>query len=187
MPAHKQMDTDSLADWLARCALGDQEALSRLYQSTAPKLFAIAIRIVKRQDLAEEILQESFVRIWQHAGDYHIDRGSAMTWMASIVRHRALDVLRKPDYERPLSGDTNTEPWRDDNPGAIERWIHSMEARALRDCLEQLDKQQRQSITLAFFYGLTHAELADRMQQPLGSIKSWIRRGLKRLRRCLEP
>ncbi len=174
--------SDQLSDLLARCALGDQAAFARLYQESSGKLFGIAIRIL-RDSRAEEVLQEAFVKIWHRAGDYRADKGAAMTWMASIVRNRALDILRRPNLETALDDE---DRWESDIPGPLERAIHSTEARALMRCLEQLESAQRQAVTLAFFHGLAHADLARHLNQPLGTIKSWIRRGLQRLRGCLE-
>lgn len=172
---------DPLAGLLARCALGDRAAFARLYQAASAKLFGVAIRIL-RDNRAEEVLQDAFVKIWHRAGDYRPDKGSAMTWMASIVRNRALDVLRRPDIEDRLEDDVHES----DAPGPLEQALQSADARALLRCLERLDARAREAVTLAFFHGLAHAELAKRLKQPLGTVKSWIRRSLQTLRGCLE-
>ena len=138
---------------------------------------------ILRDSRAEEVLQEAFVKIWDRAGDYRPDKGAAMTWMASIVRNRALDILRRPNVETALDDD---ERWESDMAGPLDQAMQSADARALRHCLEQLEPTQRQAVTLAFFHGLAHADLARHMQQPLGTVKSWIRRSLQRLRGCLE-
>ncbi|MBI4639602.1 MAG: sigma-70 family RNA polymerase sigma factor [Candidatus Tectomicrobia bacterium] len=177
---------DPLPQLLARCARGDQAAFSRLYQSSAPKLFALAIRILRREDWAEEALQEGFLNIWRYASEYRSDKGTAMTWMASIVRHQALDLLRRTRRETSTSEEPARELQSDPGPGLLEQLLQTSEARALRSCLEQLEAQQRQSIMLAYFHGYTHQELAHQMNAPLGTVKTWIRRGLERLRRCLE-
>lgn len=174
--------SSDLADLLARCALGDRAAFARLYQATSAKLFGVAIRML-RDSRAEEVLQDAFVKIWHRAGDYRPDRGSAMAWMASIVRNRALDVLRRPDAEDRLEDDDVHES---DAPGPLEQVLRGAEARALLKCLERLDARGREAVTLAFFQGLAHAELAQRLKQPLGTVKSWIRRSLLQLRGCLE-
>lgn len=176
------LSSDSLSDLLARCALGDQSAFSHLYQETSGKLYGVAMHIL-RDSRAEEVLQDAFVRIWHRAGDYRPDKGSPMAWMASIVRHRALDMLRRPDVEM---GVEDQDVYEGDLPGPLEQTMQRAEARALLRCLEQLDAVQRQVVTLAFFHGLAHAELAQRVKQPLGTVKSWIRRGLQRLKGCLE-
>jgi len=177
---------DPLPKLLARCARGDQAAFARLYESAAPKLFALAMRILRRGEWAEEALQEGFFNIWRHAGEYRPDKGAAMTWMASIVRHQALDLLRRTRREISAGEELDQELRPDSGPGLLERLLQTSEARALRLCLEQLEVQQRQSIILAYFHGYTHQELARHMNAPLGTVKTWIRRGMERLRRCLE-
>lgn len=178
-------DPERLAQLLARCALGDRPAFTQLYQLSAPKLFGLALRILKTRALAEEALQETFVRIWRHAVDYRPDRGQAFTWMATILRHHALDLLRRRRHEVAVD-DAVVAAVADDGPEPALAWSQSREAQALRDCLQALEANQRQSLLLAYFDGMTHAQLATRLRQPLGTVKSWVRRGLERLRRCLE-
>lgn len=175
--------SDPLPELLARCALGDRQAFARLYRATSAKLFGVAVRILN-DGRAEEVVQEAYVKIWHHAGDYRPDKGAPMTWMASIVRNRALDLLRRANLETTLEDDMD---WADDAPGPLELSLHGAEARALTQCLDQLDAAQREAVLLAFFHGLAHADLARRLRQPLGTVKSWIRRSLERLRKCLEP
>lgn len=179
------VDSQLLAQLLARCALGDRRAFTELYRLSAPKLFGLALRILKTRALAEEALQETFVRIWRHAVDYRPDRGQAFTWMATILRHHALDVLRRQRHEVTVD-DAVVAAVPDDGPEPALAWSQSREAQALRDCLQTLEGNQRQSLLLAYFDGMTHAQLAARLRQPLGTVKSWVRRGLERLRRCLE-
>jgi RNA polymerase sigma-70 factor (ECF subfamily) len=179
-------DPDRLRDLLARCALRDQAAFADLYRVSCAKLFAVAARILRRDDLAEEALQDSFVNIWNHCTDYRADLAAPMTWMTSIVRNRALDLKRRPTLE--VSGDDSdawVEAFADDAPGPLESLAEASVARRLRDCLSQIDARQRQAITLAFMHGLTHAELSGHMQVPLGTIKTSIRRGMSRLKGCL--
>jgi RNA polymerase sigma-70 factor (ECF subfamily) len=183
--AHSQVER--LAALLAQCALRDQLAFAELYRATAPKLFGVAIRILRRQDWAEDVLQECYVSIWNHAGDYALARSAPLTWMTSIVRNRCLDWLRRP---HPESGsdeyDIVAEAWHDEGPGPLERLLAAAEANALARCMGQLESKQRQTITLAFFHGLSHSELAAHMRQPLGTVKTWVRRGLERLKGCLS-
>jgi RNA polymerase sigma-70 factor, ECF subfamily len=182
------MTNDGIQDLLARCALGDEQAFSALYRACAPKLFAVAVRITRRADWAEDVLQESFVNIWHHAQRYDPGKSAPMTWMTAIVRNRALDLLR-----RPRQADGSEEEYQaalaaipDDTPGPAELLQRSTDARRLAECLQQLSEEQRRSITLAFFHGLSHGELAVHLGKPLGSVKTWIRRGLDRLRACLD-
>ena len=176
-----------LAGLLAQSALKNQRAFAELYELTAPKLYGVALRILRRQDWAEEVLQECYVNIWNHAGDYAVQRSAPLTWMTSIVRNRSLDWLRRPQHEATGEEyDIAVEAWQDDAPGPLERLAASSEAEALERCLQQLDGKQRQSIMLAFFHGLSHSELAGHMKQPLGTVKTWVRRGLERLKGCLS-
>ena len=176
---------DPLINLLSRCALGDQQAFERLYRITSAKLFAVVLRIVRRQDWAEEILQEAFVSIWHHAPNYLSGKAAPMTWMTHIVRNRALDWLRRPQREDAVSEDAE-ENWPDESAGLFDRLAQSREAAGLNDCMEQIEARQRQTIALAFWQGLTHSELALHMQLPVGTIKTWIRRGLGAIKKCLE-
>jgi RNA polymerase sigma-70 factor (ECF subfamily) len=175
-----------LAELLAQAALKNQRAFADLYQLTAAKLYGVALRILRRQDWAEEVLQECYVSIWNHAGDYAVQKSAPLTWMTSIVRNRSLDWLRRPRQEATGEEyDIAAEAWQDEAPGPLERLAASTEAAALARCLQQLEGKQRQSIMLAFFHGLSHSELAGHMKQPLGTVKTWVRRGLERLKICL--
>ena len=176
-----------LSGLLARCALRDQQAFAALYRESAPKLFGVALRILRRNDWAEEVLQESYVNIWNHAGDYAAAKSAPFTWMTSIVRNRALDWLRRPQLE---SGgeeyEIAVEAWSDGSDGPLELAVAASSAAALARCMRTLDQHQRQSIALAFYHGLTHSELAAHLRQPLGTVKTWVRRGMEKLRTCLE-
>ena len=178
---------EQLSDLLARCALRDQRAFATLYQFSSAKLFAVAVRITRRRDWAEEVLQEAFVNIWNHAGGYNSAKSAPMTWMTAIVRNRALDWLRKP---REVEIDEEHEELMasipDESPGPEELLRRSLEAGELAECMKTLTGEQQRSITLAFFYGLSHGELAEQMRKPLGTVKTWIRRGLDRLKGCLD-
>lgn len=179
-----------LAALLAACGRRDRAAFAQLYDATSAKLFGVAVRILKREDWAEEVLQDCYVSIWNHAGSYSAQLSGPMTWMTSIVRNRCLDWLRRPNPEVVLerTGDDVEDPlerFAAEDPGPLDRLASAEEARALAECLRQLDVKQRQAITLAFFEGLSHSELASHMRQPLGTVKTWVRRGLQRLKNCL--
>jgi RNA polymerase sigma-70 factor (ECF subfamily) len=177
----------ALEQLIARSALGERGAFRELYRATAPKLFGVALRILRREDWAEEVLQECFVNVWRHAPDYNASRAAPMTWMTSIVRNRCLDWLRRPRTEATGEEyDVAVEAWQDDAPGPMEQLMAATEAAALARCLQQLEAKQRQSVMLAFFNGLSHSELASHMKQPLGTVKTWVRRGLERLKTCLS-
>jgi len=178
------VDTDQLRQLLAQCSLGDRHAFETLYRSVAPRLHGVALRFMGRRDLAEEVVQESFVRIWNNASRYQAHVSAPMTWMINITRNQAIDQLRK-HRERPL-GELEEQQLEDENPSAHEQLDRAREASALNRCLATLDSMQRQSISVAYFQGLSCSELAEHLAAPLGSVKSWIRRGMERLRRCLE-
>jgi len=179
-----------LAELLEACARQDRAAFAQLYQATAAKLFGVAVRILRRDDWAEEVLQDCFVSIWSHAGSYSPGLSAPMTWMTSIVRNRCLDWLRRPKVEVVLQReDEDAEDPIDavpsDDPGPLDLLARSADGKALADCLARLEVKQRQAIMLAFYDGLSHSELASHMRQPLGTVKTWVRRGLERLKACL--
>jgi RNA polymerase sigma-70 factor, ECF subfamily len=161
----------------------DRAAFAALYASTAAKLFGVALRILRRRELAEEALQESFVAVWQRAGDYDPARGSAIGRLVTIVRHSAIDQLRR-GAARPDSGSMPEEALlRLAAPGRADS---RAELRALQRCLDELDQEPRRAVLLAYCYGLTREELAARLGVPVGTVKSWLRRSLERLQKCLE-
>lgn len=178
------VDIDQLRQLLAQCSLGNRRAFETLYRESSQRLFAVALRCMGRRELAEEVLQEAFVRIWHNAARYDAALSAPMTWMINITRNLAIDQLRK-HRELPLT-DEQAMALFDDSPSAHDQLDSQRQASALQGCLETLEDKQRESIVIAYFHGLSHADLAERMAAPLGSVKSWIRRGLERLRRCLE-
>ena len=178
-----------LAALLARVALGDARSFEELYRQCAAHLYAVALRIVRDRPIAEEILQEAFVNVWHHARSYEATRSQPLTWLTSVVRNRALDHVRRREVDttsltRDDDGDNVDFPA--EGPTPVEMLEKAVEGRAIRDCVEALDAATRQAIALAFFQGLSHGELAAHLREPLGTVKSWIRRGLAKLRRCLD-
>jgi RNA polymerase sigma-70 factor (ECF subfamily) len=176
---------EDLAGLLAATARGDRAAFANLYQLSSPKLFGVALRIVRREDWAEDVLQECYVRIWSHAREYRPGLASPMTWMASIVRNRCLDWLRRPNREVPDQDGSLIDAAHSADAGPLAARERSSEAQALARCLNALEAKQRQAIALAFLEGLSHSELARHMREPLGTVKTWVRRGLLRLKACL--
>ena len=174
----------ALEQLLGRAALGERGAFQELYRATAPKLFGVALRILRREDWAEEVLQECYVSVWRHAAEYRPGLAAPMTWMTSIVRNRCLDWLRRPNPE-PLD-DEALQEIESGNPGPLAQLEQGRDSAALARCLGGLEAKQRQAIALAFFDGLSHAELAQHLREPLGTVKTWVRRGLAKLRSCLE-
>ena len=179
-------DADPLEALIGGVARGDQRALARLYSATSAKLFGIAMRILRRRDWAEDVLQEAFVRVWHRAGDYRAAKGAPMAWLTTIVRNRAIDRLRADRGDIALDEVTERANWTDDGGSPEDLAVASADARELARCLEQLRPAQRDCIVLAYRDGYTHEELARRVERPLGTVKSWIRRGLAELKDCLE-
>ncbi|WP_227496690.1 sigma-70 family RNA polymerase sigma factor [Massilia litorea] len=182
-----QSDPAQLRAWLHGAAHRDRTAFRSLYDASSPKLYGLALRILGRRELAEEVLQESFVAIWHHAVDYESALSAPMTWMTTIVRNRAFDVLR-----RTRNDDTDTidgaalESIADLAATPAERLQMSREAQALADCMATLEERHREVIGMAFFHDLSHSDVADKLTLPLGTVKTWIRRSLARLHSCLS-
>jgi RNA polymerase sigma-70 factor (ECF subfamily) len=173
---------DVLVEAVAR---GSERALKCLYALESPRLYGIALRIVRRPEIAAEVLQDAFVQIWQNAKSFAPEKGAAAAWLTGIVRLRALDAVRRHGREiltgDPALGDTAVEP------DALAKLDADADAQALRRCLETLEDNQRRSVLLAFIDGLSHVDIASRLSAPLGTVKSWVRRGLIALKGCLAP
>ena len=178
---------EELADLLARCALNDRKAFENLYQQSSPQLFGIVLRIVRDREYANDVLQEAFVKIWGNAGSFDTSKAKPMTWMGSIARNQAIDHLRRLS-KRPQGSEAIEDLFwlADEGPGPDEQTHQSQEDSRLHECLEELQGQQKQAMLLAYFKGMTHEELAQHLDAPLGTVKSWVRRGLARLKQCLE-
>lgn len=174
---------DGLVRALARTAQGDRKAFAGLYQQSHRAVFGMCLNLLRDRDEANDVLQETYIQVWHHAGEYHADRGSVMTWMMSIGRYRCLDVLRRRRYDMDVDAISDEHPG--DAQGPMENVHQQANHQRLSTCLEGLDERYRSSIEMAYFRGFTHQQLAVAMGQPLGTTKSWIRRGLDVLRRCL--
>ncbi len=185
--AAKQARNQELTELLAACGLHDQRAFARLYQMTSANLYGVMLRILKRETWADDCLQEAFVKIWNNAESYRPYLAAPMTWMMTIARNQALDQLRRHRREVMVSANDGSREEIDPAPLPLDRLDQTDEGARLKDCLDRLSENQRQSIALAYFKGLTHEELAKQTDSPLGSVKTWIRRGLEQLRRCLAP
>jgi RNA polymerase sigma-70 factor (ECF subfamily) len=169
---------------LRACARRDREALRRIYEVEGPYLLGVALRILRRRDLAEEAVHDAFVEVWQKAASFDPDRGAAPAWMAAIVRHRAFNILRKRSRETLVEpGDLVDLP--DLAAGPAEALARVSADDALRECLEVLDDDKRLCILLAYVDGYSHSQIAARLEAPLGTVKARIRRGLLALRECL--
>jgi RNA polymerase sigma-70 factor, ECF subfamily len=186
-PAQQLERNARLMELLARTALADQAAFEQLYRMTSPHLHGVAMRILRESAAAEEVLQEAFVNVWHHAGSYVAARSQPLTWLTSIVRNRCLDRLRKHDVDTvSIDDEDHAMTIADRSPLPLDLLLSGAEAGAVRRCVEALDAGQKQAIALAFYQGLSHSELARHLKQPLDTVKSWIRRGLERLKACLD-
>lgn len=169
---------------LAACAMGDRKALRAIFDREAGRLIAVAERIVKRRELAEEVVQDTFIRIWTHAHQYDADRGSARGWIYSIVRNRALNLLRDGKREHTVE-EVETLRESEQADEVMAAWHRLDRNSRLYDCLGALDETKRRGILMAYIGGYSHGEIAGRLRIPLGTTKSWIRRGLSALRECM--
>lgn len=174
-----------LSRLLTSAADGDRSAFARLYEATAPKLYGVAFRILRRSDLAEEAVQDAYVRIWRKASDFDPARASAIAWMSAITRNRALDVARLrrevPLDDAPDQADVAFDALDPEAEAEL-----SDELRRLAGCLDELDEAPRAAVLLAYRSGWTREELAARFDRPVGTVKTWLRRSLMSLRSCLE-
>ena len=177
---------DTLHDDLRCCADGDKNALRRIFDREAPRLVAVALRIVRRRELAEDVVQEAFVQIWTKAHQYQPERGSARGWIYAIARNRALNMLRDGKRE-DLVPEERLEILRDSEQMTeiMGSWHRLDRDGRLHDCLAALEEVRRKGILMAYVGGYSHGEIAGKLDIPLGTAKSWIRRGLTTLRECM--
>jgi RNA polymerase sigma-70 factor (ECF subfamily) len=170
---------------LARCANGDRSALHAIYTREARWLMGVALRIVRRRELADEVLHDAFLQIWQKAASFNPHLGSGRGWIFTIVRHRAFNVLRDAGHEEPAAEDYD-ETAHTAQSDPTDSLSETIETGALHGCLQRLDEAKRNCILLAYVDGYTHQQIAVRLEAPLGSVKAWIRRGLLMLKACLS-
>lgn len=180
--SEQQTSDQQHLDWLNDMSMGNRQAFQRLYENSSGKLLAIATRLLGRKDLAEEVLQEVYIKVWHNPEVYHSERGSVMTWLISILRNQCIDQLRhsqvKQKHQHKMPEPADISPQLDLDMSASNE--------KLDQCMRELKGEQRNTIQLAFLYGYTHQEITHHLSAPLGSIKSWIRRGLEALERCLK-
>jgi RNA polymerase sigma-70 factor, ECF subfamily len=185
----------ALAQMLARVALGDRAAFAALYKAVSGQLLGVILRIQRDRAQAEDVLQEIFVSIWRAAQGFDAARAQPMTWLTSIARNRAIDSLRRSKTEvatvSALGGDDDDEgpnlvdTLPSDLDGPMEMLSQTAQARAVTHCIGALSAEQQQCVALAYYQGLSHSEVAQHLRQPLGTVKSWVRRALTSLKDCL--
>jgi RNA polymerase sigma-70 factor (ECF subfamily) len=182
------MRADPSADELQELMRGvvrrEPAAFAALYDRTAPQLFGIALRILRQREEAEDVLQEAFVAIWERAASFDPARGSVMTWLVTVLRHRAIDRRRRRAHLEDRLG--SEEDLLALTAAATDESDRGASLAALQKCLGELEERPRQAVLLAYAYGYTHEELAKCLTTPIGTVKSWVRRSLERLKRCLD-
>ena len=184
-----------IAALLARTALGDRAAFAAMYERTSGHLYAVVLRIQRDRAQAEDLLQDIYIAVWKSAGSFDAARSQPLTWLTHIARNRAIDSLRRaavqPRVESLSAAEQDDRPdpqdaLADDAPGPLDLLGRASDRRELAHCMQHLSAAQRQSVALAFFDGLSHAEVAAQLREPLGTVKSWVRRALMTLKTCLE-
>lgn len=184
MTANASSRSPDLVDLLDGVARGDRRALSELYERTSAKLYGICLRLLGSEAEAQDALQDAYVTVWQKAARFDASKASPITWLCVLARNKAIDRLRR----QPVVGGELEEALAvpDSGLSALELVEQAQEADRLSRCLEELEERSRAMIRAAFLEGATYSQLAERESVPLGTMKSWIRRGLQRLRGCLE-
>jgi RNA polymerase sigma-70 factor (ECF subfamily) len=169
---------------LASVAKGDEAAFERLYEATRAKLFGVVLRILRRQDLAEEVIQEAYVKIWNSAGQFNPGLASPITWMVSIARNRAIDVVRKRT-ETSIEEEPAAMEVASDTPDPLARREMTEELKRILECVGQLDPERQKLVLLAYYNGWSREQLAEKFDTPLNTVKTWLRRSMIEIRECL--
>lgn len=170
---------------LGQVAEGDRDALKEVYDLTSAKLLGVILHIARNREQAEDVLQEVYIKVWNRAARFDAARASPITWLAAIARNSAIDAIRRSGRRSEVSDDALPDI-EDDAPAADQMLCSQEDAARLQECLEALEHDHRRCIRLAFFRGYTHSELSEQVGVPLGTLKSWIRRGLASLKGCLS-
>jgi len=169
---------------LASVAKGDEAAFERLYAATRAKLFGVVLRILRRQDLAEEVVQEAYVKIWNSAGQFNPSLASPITWMVSIARNRAIDVVRKRS-EASIEDEPVAMEVASDIPDPLARREMTEELKRILECIGQLDPERQKLVLLAYYNGWSREQLSEKFNTPLNTVKTWLRRSMIEVRGCL--
>ena len=172
-----------LVDALERTGRGDEAAFKSVYAATSAKLFGIVLRILGRRDLAEEILQEVYIRVWQRAGEYDPSSSSPITWLATIARNRALDEAKRKTMRSLEDCPELLQVPSDDNPLATHERYE--DARRLTACIDRLEPDRKELVLLVYYYGMTREEIASRIDRPVATVKTRLRRSLAQIKDCL--
>jgi RNA polymerase sigma-70 factor (ECF subfamily) len=180
---------EDLPHLLARVALRDRAAFERLYRATSAHLLGVAFRILNSRDRAEEVLQEAFMNVWHSAGGYNPGVAAPMTWLINIVRNKAIDSLRSGKTERARTvalDDEGMDVAAEDTLQPQQMLHDSLVKVRIDQCMSALNASQRQALALAYYRCMVHTDIAEALGAPLGTAKAWVRRGLDKLKSCLE-
>jgi len=183
------LSNEDLAALLPRVALGDRAAFERVYRATCAHLLGVAFRILNSRERAEEVLQEAFMNVWHSAGGFDGSVAGPMTWLINIVRNKAIDALRSGKTERASTVALDEEAMAvaaDELQQPQALFERSLEKLRITGCMGGLGATQRQALALAYYRGMVHTEIAETLGAPLGTVKAWVRRGLDRLKDCLD-
>ncbi|TGN40658.1 sigma-70 family RNA polymerase sigma factor [Marinobacter confluentis] len=185
MQSDPSTSTAGISKLIARVAQADRAAFSSLYQATAPKLLGVVLRILNNRAWAEEVIQDAYLKVWQKAGQFDEDKSSPITWMVSIARNSAIDELRKHPTGRTVNDDQ-----LDQVPGgqttAQQQVEDQQSVNQLNHCIDQLEKERQDMVRLAYLNGWSRDDLAGQFGQPVNTVKTWLRRALQDIKRCLE-
>lgn len=173
-----------LTAFLAATARGDRAAFEQLYTATRAKLYGVVLRILKRHDLADEVMQETYLRIWGSAASFDPSRASPITWMVTIARNRAIDLVRKRS-EASIEEEPEAMDVAADVPSPLAARELSEDLKRLMNCIGALDADRKQMVLLAYYNGLSREQLAAKFEKPVNTIKTWLRRSLIEIRECL--
>lgn len=176
--------TEEIEDLIAKVSLRDRQAFAQLYDFTHAKLFGVALRILNDRAGAEDVLQETYVKVWRHADRYARGGTSPMTWLITIARNTAIDKLRTRRDSEDIDGMADTLPGSGPTPEQVA--IATGEAGRITNCLDELEAPRDQAVRGAYLDGLSYAELSDRLGVPLNTVRTWLRRSLISLRECME-
>ena len=184
-------DRDEVSQLLARVALRDAQAFEALYRQVGSRLMAVALRVTQDRAVAEDVLQEVFVTVWNQSAALAPGQNRTLAWLCVVTRHRAIDLLRRRKPEQPLSwldenGEEQSHDVQDESGSPMEQLLAHEDGARLGHCMDALEPEPKRALLLAFYDGLTHPEIALRMQRPLGTVKAWTRRSLMRLKGCME-
>jgi len=181
----EQSHHDEVALLLARCARSDAHAFRQLYASEAGVMYGAALRITRQAAMADDVLHDAMLQVWRNASRFNAARGSGRSWMLALVRYRAIDAVTRVGRETLTPDPPDLLDLLDPQPGPYERLAKTSDERLLEHCLNAIEERPRRLVMLAFLEGLSHAEVAARVGEPLGTIKSVIRRALLALRACM--